>query len=389
MQYISGTDSYYSSQTYIALQVWAPTDRYIDWAIVRRYIDPEPSFSSADELEERSPLFMILSGWGYRKPFSITEQSGNNLTDYSICLKIGESSASTNYDFHLNGLSAKFPSGKNDGGDLRFYDGTDGLSFWVDKVDGTAPNRTAYVWVKIPYLGANQTKTLWCYFGNPNAINISNGDNIFILFDDFDTASLDTIKWISAGDYLISNSVIQINPNHSTESLWIDNKYVIDGIFSNLLFNYPIEIRTRVIGHSDDVKYWIGLVGLRYQYDDSASWRGLYLDTPQEVDSEVNDWGYDVPPNGLVGDVVVRITYNSFYLRDPSPNTPQIWNYGLKDSQSNPRIALNSWGMGDISIDFITVRKYISPEPIVTWSGDIERNSIPSPYFIVSYKQKN
>jgi hypothetical protein len=365
--------------------VWSPSDRYIDWVVVRRYIYPEPSFNLVDELEERSLISVTLNNWKYKKAFYLAERSGNNLTNYSICLKIGESSTSTNYDFHLDGFSAKFPSGKNDSGDLRFYDGADGLSFWVEKVVGTAPNRTAYVWIKIPYLDAYQTKTLYCYFGNPNASNVSNGDNTFILFDDFDMTSLNTIKWTPVGDYSISNSIIQINPNHSTNSGTIDGISCGDGIYSNLIFNYPIEIKTKIAGHTNYVLYAIGLIGLKYHYDDGgANYWGLILNG-----SRVVAWGYDVPSNGLIGDVIVRITSNSFYLKDPSSNTPQTWNYGLNNNPNNYRVIIDSWYTGDISIDFVTVRKYIFPEPIITWSGNIEKNSISSSYFIVSYKQRN
>jgi len=111
-------------------------------------------------------------------------------------LKIGESSGATGADFNLEGLSAKFPSGKNDGGDLRFTtsDGVTLQGFWVEGVSGTSPNRVAYVWVKVSAdLGTNQD--IYCYFGNPNATNVSNGDNTFIFFDDFEDGVINTSKW--------------------------------------------------------------------------------------------------------------------------------------------------------------------------------------------------
>jgi len=149
------------------------------------------------------PSFPLsLSQWKYRKAFQITEQAGQNLTDYQVLLKIGESSGASGANFHLEGLSAIFPSGKNDGGDLRFHDGQNELSFWVEDVTGTSPNRIAYVWVKIPSLSANQTKTLYIYFGNQSASNVSNGNNTFDFFDDFDT-NLD--KWtIRSGIWTIT-----------------------------------------------------------------------------------------------------------------------------------------------------------------------------------------
>mgnify|MGYP002682139603 CR=1 FL=1 len=132
--------------------------------------------------------------WSYRKKITLTGQSGAG-TNYQVFLKVGESSGSTGADFHLGGHS-KFPSAKNDGGDLRFTD-NDGetlLPFWVEEVSGTSPNRVAKVWVKVKDdLGSNVD--IYCYYGNINASNASNGEGVFDFFDDFDGTSLDTSKW--------------------------------------------------------------------------------------------------------------------------------------------------------------------------------------------------
>ena len=56
------------------------------------------------------------------------------------------------------------------GGDLRVTksDGTTALSFWVEEVFGTAPNRLAYVWVKVADdLATN--KEIYVYYGNSGA----------------------------------------------------------------------------------------------------------------------------------------------------------------------------------------------------------------------------
>jgi len=136
-----------------------------------------------------------LSGWAYRKKITIAGSAGAG-TNYQVLLKIGESSEATGADFNLEGLSAKFPSGKNDGGDLRFTasNGVTLQDFWVEGVSGTSLNRVAYVWVKVSAdLGTNQD--IYCYFGNPNATNVSNGDNTFIFFDDFEDGVINTSKW--------------------------------------------------------------------------------------------------------------------------------------------------------------------------------------------------
>jgi hypothetical protein len=134
-----------------------------------------------------------LEGWSYRIRITISGSSGAG-TGYQVLLKIGESSGATGAHFHLNGMSASFPSGKNQGGDLCFTadDGETTLSFWVENVFGSSPNRVAWVWVKVS-ADLGTSKTIYCYFGNPGATNLSNGSNTFLFFDDFNT--LNTTIW--------------------------------------------------------------------------------------------------------------------------------------------------------------------------------------------------
>ncbi len=111
-------------------------------------------------------------------------------------LLVGESAGSSGANFNLEGHASSFPSGKNEGGDLLFTgnDGSTTLPFWVESISGSAPNRTATVWVKVAD-NLSSDRTVYCYYGNSGALNASNGNNTFLLFDDFDGASLDTGKW--------------------------------------------------------------------------------------------------------------------------------------------------------------------------------------------------
>lgn len=122
---------------------------------------------------------MWLTGWQYRKKITINGSSGAG-TNYQVLLKVGESSGAAGADFHVNGHSAIFPSANNSG-DLRFTasDGTTLLDFWVEKVEGTTPNRVAHCWVKVSAdLGTNQD--IYCYYGNVSATNVSSDTNTFI-----------------------------------------------------------------------------------------------------------------------------------------------------------------------------------------------------------------
>jgi len=153
-----------------------------------------------------------LSGWAYRKQITITGSTGAG-TNYQVLLKVGESSGASGYNFHLGENSASFPTDKNDGGDLRFTDDdeTTLLDFWVEKIEGTSPNRTAYIWVEVADdLGSNQN--IYCYYGNSGASNASNIGNTFLLGDDFEGDSLDTGKWdaVGTGSVSVASSVVNI-----------------------------------------------------------------------------------------------------------------------------------------------------------------------------------
>jgi hypothetical protein len=164
-----------------------------------------------------------LTNWNYRKQVNITGSSGAG-TNYQIILKVGESSGASGYDFHLNGHSANFPSGKNQSGDLRFTasDGSTLLNFWVGGVSGSSPNRVANVWVKVSAdLGSNQS--IYCYYGNSGASNASDGTNTFVFFDDFDGSSLDTTKWDSTGSITVSGGVATINPTSANSGIRTKN----------------------------------------------------------------------------------------------------------------------------------------------------------------------
>lgn len=122
---------------------------------------------------------------------------GNTVTDggvtwkcenrYIVPFKIGESPGASGYDFHLDGQSASFPSGLNQGGDLRFTksDGTTLLDFWVESVSGSSPNRTANIFVET--VGDLSQKDIYCYLKNSGASNYSNGSNTFLYFEDFNS----------------------------------------------------------------------------------------------------------------------------------------------------------------------------------------------------------
>jgi len=78
----------------------------------------------------------FIAGWAYRKKITVAGQSGAG-ADYQVPLKIGDSAGALGVDFDVEGNSDIFPSGKNQGGDLRFTtsDETTLVDFWVENVE--------------------------------------------------------------------------------------------------------------------------------------------------------------------------------------------------------------------------------------------------------------
>jgi len=110
--------------------------------------------------------------FAYRRQIAVTEQSGNDLTDYQVLIKLN----SSNFDFsHAN----------EDGSDIRFHDGNNFLSYWIEKWDSA--NQEAKIWVKVPSIPASSSTSFYMYYGNPNVTSASNGEDTFEFFDDFET----------------------------------------------------------------------------------------------------------------------------------------------------------------------------------------------------------
>jgi alpha-tubulin suppressor-like RCC1 family protein len=109
-----------------------------------------------------------LNGWQYRKPITINNPS-SDLSNYQVLVNLNTESL--------------ISSGKmrSDCGDIRFTDsdGLTQLNYWLES--GCNSDNTR-IWVKVPYIPARSTKTIYVYYGNPSATSLSNGINTFLAF---------------------------------------------------------------------------------------------------------------------------------------------------------------------------------------------------------------
>ena len=174
-----------------------------------------------------------LDGWDLRKEITITEISGNALTDYQVKIEVG-------YE----------PQMKSDFSDLRFTD-SDGitlLNYWVEEY---TEESSATVWVKVPEIPASGVKKIYMYYGNSGAASLSDGDAVFEFFDDFEDDSIDS-KWSFQGlsSYEESGGSLNLEANTNT---WGNLDTGAHATISSPLSSYHAWVDAEWVARSSDL----------------------------------------------------------------------------------------------------------------------------------------
>ena len=171
--------------------------------------------------------------WGYRRQINLKGETGASI-NHQVLLRVAKSSSASDYDFLAN-ESLDFPTQKNESGDLRFTDLDNNLlNFWTERVVGSGDTAVAHVWVKVAAnLSSNQS--IFCYFANSSATNVSDGPNTFLFFDDFDGSSIDSTNWS-----------IPFNTGWSVSSGELRGTSSTGRVVSNTSFNANVAVETKV-----------------------------------------------------------------------------------------------------------------------------------------------
>jgi hypothetical protein len=146
--------------------------------------------------------------YAFRQRVDITN-AGSAQTDFQV-------------SFTLN-TSSLVSSGKmrSDCYDIRITDvGGNVLPHWIEEGNPGCNSTTTTIWTKMSSISTTGN-TLYVYYGNPQAKNAENPNNVFVLFDTFNGSTLDGSKWSttgSSGTYSISVSGGKVTLSTSTVS---------------------------------------------------------------------------------------------------------------------------------------------------------------------------
>ena len=159
----------------------------------------------------------------YRKEIKITNNNPIpvKLTDFQVKIVMNTSTLISSGKLTLSGRDIRF---LNESGDP--------LSFWIDPDSFNSTN--SEIWVKVDEMLATSTTSIYMFYGNTLVSSLSNGDDTFELFDDFNSLTIDNSKWGNTGASVISlqSGQITLTTDASTtpypSSMLYSNNYSFD-----------------------------------------------------------------------------------------------------------------------------------------------------------------
>lgn len=222
----------------------------------------------------------------YVKTLTISAAAGAG-SDYQVCIKVGESAATLNTTVNLDTPTQSFPTTRDNVGDIGFrYNGAF-LPIWVEKVTYTTPTRIAYCWVKLPFDVTNGGEIELIY-DTGLTLRPSNGDEVFMLFDDFSVSTFDTNKWTGSPQSISGGNLAVYGGNIvRTANLFDDNIEMVGYVRSDSQYysSSACSIFGFVVGSQGYVRYFnnsawqIVISGASYNIlsDGPSNWRRLQV----------------------------------------------------------------------------------------------------------------
>jgi len=305
------------------------------------------------------PQNWMDSSWTRRKPITITNNSGNTLTNYQIKLTVS-------YDSDM----------QPDFDDLRFTnsDGMTQLNYWIESYTASS---SATVWLKIPSLPISG-KTIYMYYGNAAAADASNGNAVFDFFDDFEGTSIDTTKWqVDTSSYSVSNSILRIN---------VGAVSVKDALSFNLNDGYILEGK---IQYHDTINAYSGTLSAQSSHYTQGSNSGADATNlcMRNKNLNVHRWTGDGSVSGYNQghSNVFTSDNNTWYILGAkfysgglklTKNRTEMESYSFSWNKNIEYISIgafhgsSTYNVQDTSYDWVLIRKYTFTEPTATFGAE-------------------
>jgi len=285
------------------------------------------------------------SDWQYRKSITITEQSGNTLTNYQVKLTID--TASLISEGKMN----------SDCSDMRFTDENDNpIPYWIES--GCNSDNTI-VWVKVPEISANGNATVYMYYGNPSATSESNGIDVF-------------------NGYIISADTIpSTQSSYSNDKVFISNYTISE---NRIIFQDgdAIEAMIKLPSGASRVIFKIKKVDVDADYSAYWTYTNGDFNTPYGTKTSVSKvYGgliYQTPAGGSYSSTGIHVSEGIFqtlqYDYGGSRYSYAITNLDTGESKSGldgtytiPAIFIISGRQINDELKFVIAKKYTDPEP--------------------------
>lgn len=301
--------------------------------------------------------------WNYRREVTVTENSGNTLTDYQVSILLNPS------NFNYN-------KANSDGSDIRFTDANNNLlSHYTENWN---PNGKSEIIVKVPNVPAGLMIPIVMYYGNPSAQSTSTSTT-FLFYDDFNDGDIN--DWsIVAGSWIVEDGKLK---GSSTGSGNLRQHIFSPETFDDILLTYDYNL----------ISYkYCGLY--KFQSSNIAGY-GVCTGNPsdQGIYKFPGGWisyGLPEPPFNTWRRDKAAIYSNSHKARswDLSVDEPSNWMAVASDSTyTNGNIGFMVFrdaGPAVVYFDNVKVRKYAEPEPTISLGAEESQNTFNPNSFGIS-----
>ena len=343
------------------LSIGADTDYatrygYIDWILVKPYVNPEPD---------------VVVGWvppssinAYNIPVTIVEGYGNTLVNYPIKVVLN----TTNFN--------DWNKVKSNGSDIFVTDSNNNpLYYWIESINTT--EKEAVIWVKVPRINALNTTTILLWYGGENDFTLfENPEKVFVFFEDFNSNQLDTNKWTiydsGGASYTIANGTLYIDTGSTGENKHGVRFFADISFNSNNVSKYIVEARYKAHGWSNtDTSYTMSGVGVGRVSTNILDYKYLLGWDGHDNKYALNSW------IGTMKYIPVNMENDKWYII----GLHMVSSSKCEGFVNGKNVATATWSIGNgpygvvigaqsdahvkFWIDWIRVRPYTSEEPLV------------------------